>query len=363
MIPYAHERFSKENEKKFSITVSNYHNDWKYYYIQYSKVFEYLLGLANEKQYQINCQHRSFMFIFRHTVELMLKYIASENGIEPQNTHNLMKLANNLGPDFSTLIQSLTHLFAEGDGAMFRYDTGIDGNPYFGTYNVLEVYLDCQAFIQFTKDNYGRFSLYPICQEIDVNDKILKHELSFYTHECRGLGCIRSHYDFTTDFLVQGVINGHLSINDIYLPLLFLLRHGIELALKSNLQDIGNKIPIDKQEEIGGIHSIERLYHILLNYIKPAVDKIPQGEKFKAETESFIQNTELLNKCIHNLDTQSKTFRFPNMTNPLVLKEKSLIDALKLYYATDAFLTNAVDVLLFAGYIEVGDDKLAELYY
>lgn len=363
MIPYAKDRFSKGNEQKFMLTVSNYQNNWKYYYIQYSKVFEYLLGVANKKQYQMNCQHMSFMFIFRHTVELMLKYVACEKGIEPQHTHNLKDLANDLGTDFSTLIQSLPHLFAEGDGAMFRYDMGIDGNPYFGTYNVLEVCLDCQAFIQFTKDNYGRFSLYPICQEIDVNDGILKHELSFYTHECRGLGCIRSHYDFTTDFLVQGVINGHLSVNDIYLPLFYLLRHGIELALKSNLQDLGNIIPNQKQKIIGEIHSIEQLYNILFDYIKAAVEKIPQGDSFKVETDSFIQNVEKLNKCIHNLDTQSNTFRFPNMTNPLVLKKKSLIDALKLYYATDVFLTNVVDVLMYAGYLEVGDDKMAELYY
>jgi hypothetical protein len=74
-----------------------------------------------------------------------------------------------------------------------------------------------------------------------------------------------------------------------------LLRHGIELALKSNIQDIGNKVPIKKQQKIGGTHSIEQLYHILLSYIEPAVEKIPQGDKFKIETEFFIQNVAKLN--------------------------------------------------------------------
>ena len=163
--------------------------------------------------------------------------------------------------------------------------------------------------------------------------------------------------------LVKGVINGHLSINDIYLPLFFLLRHGIELALKSNIQDIGNKVPIEQQQKIGGTHSIEQLYHILLSYIRPAVEKIPQGDKFRTETESFAKDVSKLNKCIHNLDVHSRAFRFPSMERPLALKRKSLIDALKFYYSTDAFLTNAVNVLLFAGYLEVGDDKLAEFYY
>ena len=157
--------------------------------------------------------------------------------------------------------------------------------------------------------------------------------------------------------------NGHLSINDIYLPLFFLLRYGIELALKSNIQDIGNKVPIEQQQKIGGTHSIEQLYHILLSYIRPAVEKIPQGDKFRTETESFAKDVSKLNKCIHNLDVHSRAFRFPSMERPLALKRKSLIDALKLYYSTDAFLTNAVNVLLFAGYLEVGDDKLAEFYY
>ena len=363
MIPYANERFSKENEKKFALTISDYHNNWKYYYTQYSKVYEYLLGIANEKQYQMNCQHMSFMFIFRHTVELMLKYIASEKGIEPQHEHNLKKLANDIDTDFHSLIQSLPHLFIEGDGAMFRYDTSIDDNLYLGTYNVLEVYLDCQVFVQFTKNYEKKYSLYPIRQDIDINDKRLKSELSFYTHECRGLGGIRSHYDTTIDLLVQGVINGHLSVNGIYLPLFFLLRHGIELALKDNLQDLGNKIPTQKQKKIREIHSIEQLYNILFDFIKPAIDKIPQDDPFKAETESLIQGVAILKKCIHNLDVQSKAFRFPNVVNPLVLKRNSLIESLKLYYATDAFLTNAVNVLLFAGYLEVGDDKLADFYY
>ena len=48
MIPYAKDRFSKENERKFALTVSNYQNNWEYYYIQYSKVLDFLLGIANE---------------------------------------------------------------------------------------------------------------------------------------------------------------------------------------------------------------------------------------------------------------------------------------------------------------------------
>ena len=340
MIPYAKDRFSKENERKFALTVSNYQNNWEYYYIQYSKVLDFLLGIANEKHYLINCQHRSFMFIFRHTVELMLKYVANEEAIAPRNTHNLKELANEIDADFSTLISTLPNLFAEDDGAIFRYDTSKDGNPYFGEYHILHAYLDCQVFIQFTRSNKDRFSLYPISQGVDLKDKIMKHELSFYTNECRGLGVIRSHYDYTIDMIVKSVINGHLSI-----------------------KDIGNKVPIKEQQKIGGTHSIEQLYHILMSYIRPAVDKIPQGEIFRIETESFIKDVSRLNNCIHNLDVHSKAFRFPSIKSPLTLNRNSLINTLKLYYSTDAFLTNAVNVLMYSGYLEVGDDKLAELYY
>lgn len=42
MMPYVNERFSKENEKKYTLTFSDYQNNWKYYYFQYSKVFEFL---------------------------------------------------------------------------------------------------------------------------------------------------------------------------------------------------------------------------------------------------------------------------------------------------------------------------------
>ena len=161
MIPYAKDRFSKENERKFALTVSNYQNNWEYYYIQYSKVLDFLLGIANEE------------------------------AIAPRNTHNLKELANEIDADFSTLISTLPNLFAEDDGAIFRYDTSKDGNPYFGKYHILHAYSDCQVFIQFTRSNKDRFSLYPISQGIDLKDKIMKHELSFYTNECRDLGVIR----------------------------------------------------------------------------------------------------------------------------------------------------------------------------
>ncbi|MDY4839964.1 MAG: hypothetical protein SO160_10545 [Lachnospiraceae bacterium] len=137
MLPYTYDRFSKGNENRFTLPVSDYHNNWEYYYIQYSKVLDFLLGIANEKHYQINCQHRSFMFIFRHTVELMLKYVVNEKGIAPRNTHNLKELANEIDADFSTLISALPNLFPEDDGAMFKYDASKDGIPYFGVHHIL----------------------------------------------------------------------------------------------------------------------------------------------------------------------------------------------------------------------------------
>ena len=100
-----------------------------------------------------------------------------------------------------------------------------------------------------------------------------------------------------------------------------------------------------------------------MSYIRPAVDKIPQGEIFRIETESFIKDVSRLNNCIHNLDVHSMAFRFPSVERPLALKMDYIVEALKLYYSTDAFLTNAVNVLMYSGYLEVGDDKLAELYY
>jgi hypothetical protein len=39
MMPYAKNWFSKENENKFTLPVSDYQNNWEYYYIQYLLLF------------------------------------------------------------------------------------------------------------------------------------------------------------------------------------------------------------------------------------------------------------------------------------------------------------------------------------
>lgn len=357
MIPYAEGRFNSSNAIKFYIKPSKYKNCWEYYYKQYLTAFDYLLRNAILKHYSTNCQFMSFMFLFRHSVELLLKYVISISKTDVPQTHILSKLTQNLDERFKILISSLPHLYPETDGLRYRYYVGKDGMPFFNKSEILDVIDDCNVFIQFCNSDS---SLLHFQNAINPNDKKLKHELSFYTNECHGLGIVRTHYDFTLDTLICGITNDDLSVNEVYLPILFLVRHGIELAIKNNLLDLGNVLSYDNKIALNNEHNLFQLYKILAKYVDEAIKQIPIGEKFRDESENYNSTLIKLKNLIHKFDTNSYAFRYP-YDKKLKFKKEEVLSALQLYYETDAFLSNAVMVLCEEGYLTIGDDVLYQL--
>ncbi len=141
-------------------------------------------------------------------------------------------------------------------------------------------------------------------------------------------------------------------INRIYLPLLFLIRHSLELGLKSNLQQ-AKKISSDKvpEKQYDKIHSLSKLYNCFggedgylskLDLTKMSVDTKKQFDKYKSEYED-------LNEVVHQLDKNSKYFRYPvdskGRNHPLNFSKNGLFEILKLYYLTDPFTSFTLDVL------------------
>ena len=359
MIPFASNRFIGNNGSKFYIKPSLYKNEWSYYYKQYITAYDYLIGIANNKQYQMNCQFMSFMFIFRQSVELMLKYqLSTINQVIPL-THSLSKLAEGLDERFIRLVNNTPKLYPDSDGSQFRYYNSNDGTPYFHHSEILKVANDCNTFINFANNDCP---IVHIKNSINPRDKVIDHELCFYTSECRGLGFVRSHYDMTLDCLTLAIINGGLDANDIYLPILFLIRHGIELAIKSNLLDLGNSLSEKGQRALVNEHNVFQLFKLLSENIEGAINSIPKDDKFRTEAERYKTKVIELKDLIHKFDAKSDIFRYPGGKN-LKFKEDVILTALKLYYETDAFLTNAVLVLFEAGYLEIGDDVIYQYYY
>lgn len=358
MIPFAKDRFNEDNGYKFHIKTSLYKNKWKYYYQQYISTFDYLIGLANNKQYSLNSQFMSFMFIFRQSVELMLKYQISQTGKIVPETHSLMDLAKCLNGSYLDLIQQMPNLYPDTDGALFRYLETKDGTRFFNSNLNLMVFDDCSSFINYSNKNP---SLLRISNVISINNRNLRNKFSFYTNECYGLGIIRTHYDTTLDTLVCGVLNDEIIIDNCFLPIMFLLRHGIELALKGNLLYLGNNLSIENRIVIINEHNLFKLYKILALYLESAIKSVTDI-KFKDESNNYLSRLRTLKDYIHQLDAKSYAFRNPTQKN-LIFKKTDILDMLELYYETDAFLTNAVLALFEAGYLEIGDDVIYQFYY
>ena len=64
-------------------------SSWLSYRKQYMTALDLLFGLAKEKKCQLNSMSMPFMFIFRHTVELMLKEECNKKNIEIPKNHDL----------------------------------------------------------------------------------------------------------------------------------------------------------------------------------------------------------------------------------------------------------------------------------
>lgn len=358
MIPFAKDRFKGINEDSFHIKPSLYRNEWGYYCEQYVTVFDYLLGIAKQKHYQINCQFMSFMFVFRQTVELLFKNWLSNTGNNIPMTHSLSKLAEDLGGQFISLVNDVPNLLPNSDGSQFRYYATTDGTPFYTNSEILRVAEDCNTFINFV--NSFSLSIH-INNTINPQDKVLNHELSFHMSECRGLGHIKSHYDMTIDCLINGVVNNEINVNTIYLPLMFLIRHGMELALKSNLLDLGNALSDNSRYALANQHSVFQLFKLLFSYVGNAIDAIPKEDILKRESEKYKMKVTELKELIHKFDAKSEAFRYPSEKN-LRFKRDEILTALKLYYEVDSFLTGAVIVLFEAGYLDIGDDVIYKYY-
>lgn len=324
---------------KLKLNVSENRINWESYFNQYKNVLFYLARNQNP----LGARYISLLFIFRHTVELFLKKRLTT--IELSHSINeLFNKTENLPSDF---LKQLEILKCEGDGSDFRYYRNKEGKTYFNNEIInikapIEYFLDiCGLNVILTGKHKGHFNIYANYNTI---------------------GQIATDYDESMCLIIDGIIQKKLSINEVYLPLIFIIRHSIELSLKQNLIVAGQNYLSDN--DISNIlqeHSIAKLFHkfemiinIALNNMSKKGDENVQN--FKKETEEYQQKLNSLQSLIQNLDSNSYFYRFPIDRNGnsynLTLNERKIIELLKLRLEVDAYLTFAIPVLQEYGYLE-----------
>lgn len=312
---------------------------WNTYYEQYKKV---LCFLSNHPS-SIGIRFMSLLFVFRQTVELFLK----KQIPTVELTHSLNELYNKTQGLPLDFLQKLSVLRCDSDGSDFRYIHDKDGKPYFNR-EILLLFDPLKYFISIEDEN------------VDIADKP-KGKFEIHTLSLWTMGHISTDYDESMCLIYEGIKQGELSINDVFLPFLFIIRHSIELSLKQNLMDASAYLSEKDIAKIMNEHSLYRLFNKFDAIISQALQNMQKDNNadysdFKKKTEDYHKDLKVLQQIIHDTDYNSYYYRFPidrdGNLYKLSIDGSKLIALLTLRDKVNAYLTFAVPLLQEYGYLD-----------
>ena len=168
--------------------------------------------------------------------------------------------------------------------------------------------------------------------------------------------CLVGQYENAIDMLVNQIIEEKSRVDLIAHPLLYLIRHSIELALKENIKYLNkySKIGIEKDFKN---HKLSGLFSVFEKHY----DKIATNQNFKAELSSdYEKYTNDLKNLIEFLGEDQSSFRytFTHKNNAIFnhTDKLNIIEVKKIYDNSLKFLTFTADVISpftnYADYIE-----------
>ena len=125
-----------EKIKGIDLTINPtlHQRNWTYYYQQYITAFSCLLDVSRSCNYQTNFRYMAFLFLMRHSLELLLKNQLEQNQTAPiksiSMSHNLLQLANLTGEDKIAFERDFNVLKCDSEGDCFRYLTDNNNVQY-----------------------------------------------------------------------------------------------------------------------------------------------------------------------------------------------------------------------------------------
>ncbi|WP_315508934.1 hypothetical protein [Alloprevotella tannerae] len=343
-----------------TINKKSHERTWEYYYKQYRKAFRVFLEIAKQKRYQTNRKFMPFMFIMRHSIELFLKEKISKTMTTWEQygtTHNLEKLYQIANINDQEFLKHLDCLNCNSEGDCWRYVSDRNESSYFKERKEIHAFDACNYYCLFLDNDTSLTNV--------STDRILQWELTFHTTDDHTLGIIGTQYDFAIKDILLAIQDRKISINEIYLPLLFLLRHSLELKLKASIIELGNVVEEKDRSKVNQIHNVKKLYDVLAKHTDNAIESIT-NHQFKKQSENLRNVTEEYKEIIKLLDANSHLFRFPKDKKGkdanFIPKSDCVSTILKLYKESDPFLCFGVPVLFEADVLKIGDDKERKYY-
>jgi len=341
---------------KLSLNNNIYNSTWEHYCNCYNHAIQKLFDANLLRQYVFNTKMRGVLFILRHSFELCIKRNMDIQNLSIINTHNYETLLNSLKTkihiptDFETAIEVINK---DLTGECYRYYYDKEGMPYFKHSDIIKLAPLLKLCNNLTQSSFLTDRLFP---DLDYNNKIIMWNLTLHIGHSQGLGHVKTEFDQTIEFFIEEILEGKININNVYLPLLAMIRNALEIGLKSNIQLAKEMFPSESTLNYQNEHSLVKLYKYFgddTGYLS-RVDWSKIDKKVSKESRKHLKDFKSLNSTINQLDKNSYKFRFPVDTNgkpnKLKIERNMICKILKLYYSTNAFFTFVNEVLLEEGH-------------
>jgi hypothetical protein len=170
-----------------------------------------------------------------------------------------------------------------------------------------------------------------------------KHKFISYLGYNRDWWNYYAQYKNAIDELVNG-IEKNIPIDTISLPLLFMIRHSIEIGLKANILKLEEVNPTIKKIQLGGTksHSIELLYNKFEEHLNLIIKNFEIRKIIVLEINEFLKSFKPLKNKLEKLDKGSFNFRYPVDTkgnyNFNWEKKENIAGIVNLYYTIQPFI-------------------------
>lgn len=302
------------------------------------------------RNYAFNCRARAILFLIRHNFEIYLKYNLEIHGQSIPLSHDLIELCGSFAEpsivpdDFKS---ACTLVNPDRDGAAYRYYFDRFNNKPFFTYKDRpEIGLVMEHYSSI--DPHTGFRIGDLFPDVDYRNRRTWWDLTFHLGECQQLAHIRTQYDETLEYIIEGILLEGWDVTRLYLPMMFLIRHSLEIALKYNIDEVQRSSSLIKGQDFSQEHSLATLFRVYNDFLN-RLDTTKMDAEVATQLLDFQKQYASLNDQIHILDAHSRYFRFPidKQGNPyrIDLKRIDLVELLKLYYYTDPFITFTNNVM------------------
>ncbi|MCK7559398.1 hypothetical protein MKQ70_32295 [Chitinophaga sedimenti] len=153
---------------------------------------------------------------------------------------------------------------------------------------------------------------------------------------------------------MEQILSGTVRLQQVYVPLLFLIRHSLELVLKANVADAEKYLPGINDPRLKREHKLTQVLRHFSTFLD-SLDLRKMPRPLRKKLARFRRMYSDLNTTLHQLDIHSRVFRFPTdkegNVQAISTSRINMQKIIELLYYTDSFLTFTDLVLLDLGII------------